>query len=286
MKKINNTRFGEERALYAQKHLKLITCRFQGEEDGESALKECTDIVAQDCYFDLRYPMWHVKKIKLDGCELTQNCRAPLWYDEGVTVTDSRLHGVKALRECKNVTLTDCDIVSPEFCWRSQGIKVTNGTLTGEYAFFESKNITVKNLHFTGKYSFQYVKNVKIKGATLNTKDAFWHAENVVVEDSEVNGEYLGWYAKNITFINCKIKGTQPLCYCKNVKLVNCTMEGCDFSFEYSSVNADVKGNILSVKNVASGKIVADGFGEIILTQDSVKKLNAQIVTRSQTIKK
>ena len=41
-------------------------------------------------------------------------------------------------------------------------------------------------------------------------------------------------------------------------------MDGCDLSFEYASVTADVRGEILSVKNPASGSITADRIGEIL----------------------
>ena len=65
--------------------------------------------------------------------------------------------------------------------------------------------------------------------------------------------------------MNCTIFGTQPLCYCKNLKLINCKMIDCDLSFENSHVQAEILGEVTSVKNPLSGKIVADGYGEIIL---------------------
>jgi hypothetical protein len=83
-----------------------------------------------------------------------------------------------------------------------------------------------------------------------------------------------------VTFIDCKIIGTQPLCYCKNLKLINCTMEATDLAFEYSEVDADVVGNILSVKNPKSGKIVADSVGDIIF-EDAVMPVEGQVINRS-----
>ena len=41
-------------------------------------------------------------------------------------------------------------------------------------------------------------------------------------------------------------------------------MEGTDLSFEYSDVDADVRGHTLSVKNPRSGRIVTDSVGEVI----------------------
>ena len=97
--------------------------------------------------------------------------------------------------------------------------------------------------------------------------------------DSVIKGEYLAWYSEGLTLINCKIIGTQPLCYCKDLKLINCTMEGCDLSFEYSDVEADIKGHIDSVKNPRSGKIVADSIGEII-QEAAVMDCTGEIITR------
>jgi hypothetical protein len=130
-----------------------------------------------------------------------------------------------------------------------------------------------------GKYSFQYVESMEIRDSYLDTKDAFWHSKNVTVKDSVIKGEYLGWFAENLTLINCKIIGTQPLCYCKNLQLIDCTMEGCDLAFEYSEVEADVKGRIDSVKNPRSGTIICDEVGEII-TGNAVMECTGKVQIR------
>jgi hypothetical protein len=118
-----------------------------------------------------------------------------------------------------------------------------------------------------GKYSFQYVQGGEIAHSELHTKDAFWHSENLTVSDSLIDGEYLGWYSKNLHLVRCHIKGTQPLCYCQGLVLEECTMENADLAFEYSDVQADIRGGIVSVKNPKSGKIVADSIGEVILKE-------------------
>ena len=57
-------------------------------------------------------------------------------------------------------------------------------------------------------------------------------------------------------------------------------MENTDLSFEYSDVEADIKGNIVSVKNPKSGTITADSVGEII-TEDAVMDCTGKVVIRS-----
>jgi hypothetical protein len=120
-----------------------------------------------------------------------------------------------------------------------------------------------------------------IRNSNLQTKDAFWHAKNVRVEDSVVAGEYLGWYSEGLTLVRCRISGTQPLCYCKNLTLIDCTMEDTDLSFEYSDVQADVRGNILSVKNPKSGRIAADSIGKVIL-EESIMESTCVIAERGK----
>lgn len=271
MKTIENKTFDEERALYDIHSAKLVGCRFDGEADGESALKECSDITAEDCYFNLRYPMWHVDGLKLSDSMLTENCRAALWYSSDIKIANTGLHGIKALRECHDIEISDCDIVSPEFGWSSVNIEMNNTTAVSEYFMLRAENLRFNKLKFSGKYSFQYISNAEFENCTFDTKDAFWHGVNITVKNSVVKGEYLGWYSKNLTFINCKIIGTQPLCYCEGLKLVNCEMTGCDFSFEKSDVDASVTTPIDSVRNIRSGKVTAPAVGEIIRDNDSYK---------------
>ena len=78
MKKIASQRFGEERALYESRGVWLKDCAFDGDEDGESALKESSDILIEDSFCNLRYPFWHDKNLEIRRCEMTPLCRAAL----------------------------------------------------------------------------------------------------------------------------------------------------------------------------------------------------------------
>ena len=278
---IENQTFDEERALYGLKDAIVRNCRFAGEADGESAFKETSGIEAENCYMDLRYPFWHTTNSKIKGCSMTENCRAALWYDNGVIITDSRLGGIKALRECQNITLENCSVNSPEFIWKCKDLSINNVCIeNSEYPFFEVDRAKINALTMKGKYSFQYCTNILIENSNFDTKDAFWHTKDVTVKNSIIKGEYLGWYSENLTLENCRIIGTQPFCSCKNLKLINCALENCDLAFERSSVEASIQGKIDSVKNVYSGRIEADEIGEIIADESIIDKTKTEIVIR------
>lgn len=276
---IKDKNFGEERALYGLKKVALVNCTFSGEEDGESALKECGDVAATDCKFELRYPLWHDRSVILENCEMTSDCRAALWYTENITISHTKMYGIKALRECKNAVIQNCDIDSPEFGWSTDGLMLIETTARSEYFAMRASDVTAHGLDFKGKYSFQYIKGGKFKRCKFDTKDAFWHSENVTVEDSVVIGEYLGWYSKNLTFKNCTIIGTQPLCYCKNLKLIDCVMQKTDLCFEKSEVRATLRSSVDSIKNPYKGVIVVPSVGEII--RDDTKSKAKIMITPS-----
>ncbi|MBS4969839.1 MAG: DUF3737 family protein, partial [Lachnospiraceae bacterium] len=238
----------------------------------ESAFKESTDVQVEDSFFNLRYPFWHDHGLKISRSEMTELCRAALWYSDHIEMIDTKLHGIKALRECSRVKLQNCDIISPEFGWSVQGIEMEDCTAESEYFMMRSTNLHFKNVQMKGKYSFQYIEDSVFENCQFDTKDAFWHAKNVTVRNSVVKGEYLAWYCENVTFENCKIIGTQPLCYCKGLKLVNCEMIDADLAFERSDVQATVTTPVISIKNPVSGRIVVPAVDEIILDIPEAKR--------------
>ena len=271
MKLIQNQTFDAERALYGEKELHLNNCTFDGPADGESALKECENIQVENCRFHLRYPFWHDSGLKVIGSELTPLCRAALWYDNRVEIKNSKLHGIKALRECSDVAISGCDICSAEFGWSVRNLQMHHCTAESEYFLMRSENMRLSHVRLKGKYSFQYIKNAVFEDCEFDTKDAFWHAENVTVKNSVIKGEYLGWYSNGLTLDHCKIIGTQPLCYCKNLTLLDCEMSGTDLCFEKSQVNAPIKTPVDSIKNPLSGTICVPSVSEIIMDDENAR---------------
>lgn len=265
MTTITNKIFDEERTLYATQDVFIKDCIFGGPADGESAFKESRNIAVDTCFFNLRYPFWHDTGLKIENSEMTELCRAALWYSENVEINDTKLHGIKALRECANIKMRGCDIISSEFGWSVCGITMEDCTVESEYFMMRSDHLNFRDVRMKGKYSFQYITDSVFENCVFDTKDAFWHAKNVIVRNSVVKGEYLAWYSENITFENCKIIGTQPLCYCKNLKLINCEMIDTDLSFERSDVEATLTVPIISIKNPLSGHIYVPAVGELIM---------------------
>lgn len=269
-----------ERALYGLSNAVVKNCTFEGEADGESALKEGRELNILNCTFALRYPMWHVSDALLQGCVTTASCRAPLWYGKRLTLQGCSINGMKAIRECDGVTLDACGVQSEEFAWKTAHMTVRDSLVAGKYAFLECRHLTLNNVEFEGRYAFQYVEEAELDFCTLRTKDAFWHSKNVTIRDSILEGEYLGWYSENLTLDHCVIVGRQPLAYCKGLTLIDCRMEGADLAFERSEVEATIRGTIDSVKNPLKGHITADSIGEVISDMQAASGSSCEVFVR------
>ena len=124
---------------------------------------------------------------------MTELCRGALWDSEQIQIMDTKLHGIKALRECRDASLERCDIISPEFGWSVSGVRMKDCTVESEYFMMRSEHLNFENVHMKGKYSFQYIENSVFDNCEFDTKDAFFPAKNVREITRVVEGESLAW---------------------------------------------------------------------------------------------
>lgn len=277
MKQIINQEFGGERPLYCEQDLELKNVTIHV---GESSLKETKNIHASDCRFEGKYVFWECYGFSATRCLFTESARSSLWYCADGTLTDCTVEAPKMFRRMKNIHVKNTTFTNAqETLWDCDGVEMENVTIeNADYLGMHTDNVKIRNYKQDGNYSWQYSKNVEIHNAVLNSKDALWECENVTIYDSEINGEYLAWYSKNLRLVRCHITGEQPLCYCENLVLEDCTMgDDTILGFEYSTVNATIKGNVPSIKNPTSGEIVVDGkIGEVVI--DGNRKLPGNCV--------
>lgn len=280
MKKITGEIFEGERALYASQGLDIYDTVFK---NGESHLKESSDIKLEGCIFEWKYPLWNCDKIEVKDTTLLQSARSGIWYTDGISMTGCTIDAPKTFRRSSNITLVNCTMpYAQESLWSCSDIKISSLCATGDYFGKCAESIRADGLMLSGNYAFDGAKNIEISSSRLISKDAFWNCENVTVRDSVIIGEYLAWNSKNITFINCTIESNQGLCYIDGLKLVDCKLINTDLCFEYcKNIEASVIGNIISVKNPTSGYIQADSIGEIILDNNFCNPNDTVIKTKN-----
>ncbi len=282
MKIIRQGYYVGERPLFGERALTVEDSVFT---DGESPLKECSDIKLSGCMFKWKYPLWYCKNVRAENCTWFEAARAGVWYTDNITVTDSQIEAPKNFRRCTGVRLNDVSFPNAaETLWSCRDVQLDNVTAKGDYLAMNCETMKIHGLTLYGNYPFDGAKNVEIHNSKLISKDAFWNSENVIVYDSFISGEYLGWNAKNLTFVNCTVESLQGLCYIDNLVMKNCKLINTTLAFEYSTVEADISGGIDSVLNPSGGRITADSIGELIIEKDKVDPLKTVIVCRNHSM--
>lgn len=285
MEIIKNTEFGGERPLYAIHDTRLegVTIHV-----GESSIKETSNIEAENCRFEGKYVFWETRGFKVSNCYFAESARSSLWYSSNLQMNNCLVDAPKMFRRMKGIEVSDCQFPNAlETFWDCDDIKLNNVTIAkADYSYMHCQDIRIDNYRHDGNYSFQYAKNVEIHNAVINSKDAFWESENVTVYDSEINGEYLAWYGKNIRLVRCHLTGEQLLCYVDGLVLEDCTFgDDANLLFEYSNVNATIKGDVVSIKNPTSGTINIDGnLGELILDENRKAPADASVIVKGEKL--
>ncbi len=258
-----------ERALYDTHDARISYCTFA---DGESPLKESSNLEIDNCLFKWKYPLWYAKNVKMTNCSLFEMARAGIWYVDDITVYNTVIEAPKNLRRVRGMKLENVDMPNAsETMWSCSDIEMKHVTAKGDYFAMNSKNIFADDFTLVGNYSFDGCENVEIHNSKLLTKDAFWNANNVIVYDSFISGEYLGWNSKNLTLINCTIESLQGMCYIDNLVMKNCRLLNTTLAFEYAQGDVEIIGSVDSVFNPKGGTIRADRIGELIMDGRRVK---------------
>lgn len=269
MKEVNQQFLTGERALFQAKDCHISYCTFA---DGESPLKESSDLTIDNTLFKWKYPLWYCKNVTMKDSTFFEMARAGIWYTENIDISDMIIEAPKTFRRAKGVTLRNVDMPNAEeTLWNCQDIVMERVMAKGNYFAMNSRNITAKNFDLVGNYSFDGGENIEIRNSRLLSKDAFWNARNVTVYDSFISGEYLGWNSENITLVNCTIESLQGMCYIDNLVMRNCRLLNTNLAFEYSQADVEIVGTVDSVFNPKSGVIRAERIGELIMDGRKVK---------------
>ncbi len=285
MKSIKQEVLTGERALFSGQHLSIEDTVF---EDGESPLKESTNVEINRSIFKWKYPLWYSKNTKVQDSLMLDTGRAGIWYTDNIDVCDTTIQAPKTFRRSSNISLSHVDMTDAnETLWMCDKVVMQDVSARGDYFAMNTTNIKGDNFRLVGNYSFDGGRNIELSHAHLLSKDAFWNCENVVVRDSFISGEYIGWNSRNLTFINCTIQSLQGFCYIDGLTLENCRLLDTTLAFEYcSSINIDVTTSISSIKNPISGTIKAPGIDEIIFDDPQIDPQKTEIITVAGEVKR
>ena len=276
MKEILNETLTGERALFQDNELRIGGTVF---DDGEAPLKHTRYIELSDCTFKSKYYLWYSNFIKLKDCRIDESGSEGMWYTSDVKISDTVIDAHKTFRRSKGISLRNVQFTnSNETLWKCNNIRMYNVKVKGDYLGMDCDGMEISGLELEGDHCFDGARNITVRNSVLNSRDAFWNTENVIIYDSTIKGDFFGWNSRNIVLVNCIVESHQGMCYIENLSMRNCKLPNTDLAFEYSTVNADIRGHIDSIKNPTCGIIQASSVGEMILEKDKVDITRTKVI--------
>ena len=266
-----------ERALFGSRSVKIKDSVF---DNGESPLKESSDIELDCCLFRWKYPLWYCNNVYAENCTWFEMARAGVWYSKNIEIKNTSIQAPKNFRRCDGLKLENVTFHNAgETLWSCSNVKLEKVNVSqGPYFAMNSKNMEINELILDGNYSFDGAENITIRNSRLLTKDAFWNSKNVTVYDSFISGEYLGWNSENLVLVNCTVESLQGMCYIDNLVMKNCKLINTTLAFEYSKIDAEITSGITSVFNPGEGRITAAEIGELIIEKDKIDPEKTHII--------
>ncbi len=115
--------------------------------------------------------------------------------------------------------------------------------------------------------------NTKVLNSEIDSREFGWKCNNIEMNNTSIISEYIFLDSKNVKLDNVKFQGKYSFQYMENLEISNSVLD--------TKVAADIKGNVISIKNPKSGTITVDSVGEII-TEDPVMECNGKVIIRNK----
>lgn len=105
MKEVNQQMLTGERALFQSQDLIITDSVFA---DGESPLKESSDISIDNSIFKWKYPLWYCQNISVKNSSFLEMARSGIWYTHHISISDSIIEAPKTFRRASHIHINQC----------------------------------------------------------------------------------------------------------------------------------------------------------------------------------
>lgn len=198
--------------------------------DEERALYNLIDTEVDQCAFrgqaDGESALKETRNVRLTECEF--DLRYPLWHADGFSAYKCAFFEPSRapMWYCKNGKLADCYIASVKAVRECNGVVLTNCTINSPEFGWKSKNLTLTDCKAESEYLLLDTQNVKVTNLQMKGKYSFQYMQNVTVENSTLDTKDAFWHSQNVVVKNCKVIGEYLGWYSQNLTFIDCHISG------------------------------------------------------------
>jgi len=196
----------------------------------ERALYHISDTEVNNCTFagaaDGESALKETRNIKVTDCKFA--LRYPLWHVQGFELAESVMETTARapIWYARDGKMDHCKIEGIKCLRECENIEINHSEIISPEFGWKCRDLTISNTEIESEYFLLDSKNIKISHLKMSGKYSFQYVEQMVIRNSELDTKDAFWHSKNVTVEDSVVKGEYLGWFSENLKLVNCRIIG------------------------------------------------------------
>jgi hypothetical protein len=198
--------------------------------DQERALFGLSCAAVTDCTFDGpadgESALKECRELTVSDC--TFRLRYPLWHASDLLMRNCVMEeGARAaLWYGTRLTLRGCRLGGIKVVRECDGVVLDECTISSDEFAWKSRNLTVQDCTIGGKYAFLENRHLSVSNTDLDGLYPFQYVEDATLDFCTVRAKDALWHAKNVTVTDSILEGEYLGWYSEHLTLKNCVISG------------------------------------------------------------
>lgn len=198
--------------------------------DEERALYHLMDADVSSCVFagpaDGESALKEARNVTVSDCRFS--LRYPLWHDKGFSLLRSHMDEMTRapIWYSEDGEIADCTVRGVKCLRECDRIRIRGCEIDSEEFGWRCRDIEVRDTFIRSPYLFFECQRLRIENLRMSGKYSFQYVENMVVRNSDFDTKDAFWHSKNVTVYDSVIKGEYLGWYSENLRLVRCHISG------------------------------------------------------------
>lgn len=194
--------------------------------DQERALYNLHDAEVRNCVFagpaDGESALKEARNIKVSDCDF--QLRYPLWHVHGFEADRIRMNETcrAAIWYCSDGAIRNSDLGGIKVLRECRRMTLDNCRIKSDEFAWMCEDIAVKDCEISSVYAFLCGKRLRIEGTSMPAKYSFQYAEDVEISNCEFDTKDALWHSKGATVRDSVFKGEYLAWYSEGLTLINC----------------------------------------------------------------